>query len=113
MLDRAQLYALHEELPLEPEGPFEFAVDVERLGIDMALLEPVVASGPLCFLDFEATGLDPKLDELIEAGAIRIEAGGTRARIFNTLIHTKQDLTPFIKRLTGITQRDVQSAPQL
>ena len=46
MLDRAQLYALHEELPLEPEGPFEFLVDVERLGIDMSLLEPVVASGP-------------------------------------------------------------------
>src|SRR6185369_15788537 len=114
MLDRSQLYALHEELPLEQaHGPFEFTVDVERLGIDMALLEPVVASGPLCFLDFEATGLDPKLDELIEAGAIRIETGGQRARIFNTLIHTGQELSPFIKRLTGITQRDVQTAPPL
>ena len=113
MLDRTQLYVLHEELPLEPEGPFEFTVDVESLGIDPLLLEPVVASGPLCFLDFEATGLDPKLDELIEAGAIRIEAGGTRARVFHTLIHTRQELTPFIKRLTGITQKDVDTAPHL
>jgi ATP-dependent DNA helicase DinG len=109
----AQLSAQQEDLALEPVGPFEFTIDLEGLGIDADLAHAIVASGPLCFLDFEATGLDPKVDELIEAGAIRIEAGSTRARVFNTLIHTGQELTPFIKRLTGITQRDVVGAPRL
>ncbi|HEY2775755.1 MAG TPA: helicase C-terminal domain-containing protein [Candidatus Binatia bacterium] len=113
MLSPAGLAALQEDLHLEPDGRFEFTVNLESLGIDRARIEPVVAAGPLCFLDFEATGLDPKLDELIEAGAIRIDAGAPKARIFNTLIHTGQELTPFIKRLTGITQRDVVTAPPL
>ncbi|MFN2375100.1 MAG: helicase C-terminal domain-containing protein, partial [Candidatus Binatia bacterium] len=46
-------------------------------------------------------------------GALVLEAGARRARVFNTLIHTSQELTPFIKRLTGIAQRDVGSAPPL
>ncbi|MFN2375915.1 MAG: hypothetical protein ABR538_05215, partial [Candidatus Binatia bacterium] len=65
----APLSAHQEDLPLEPAGPFEFTVDLADLGIDLALVEPLVAAGPLCFLDFEATGLDPRVDELIEAGA--------------------------------------------
>jgi len=109
----AQLSAHQEDLPLQPDGRFEFTVDLAELGIDRALVEPMVAAGPLCFLDFEATGLDPRIDELIEAGAIVVEAGATRARVFNTLIHTGHELTPFIKRLTGITQRDVAGAPEL
>jgi ATP-dependent DNA helicase DinG len=109
----AALSALHEALPLEPAGPFEFTIDLADLGLDPALCDAIVRTGPLCFLDFEATGLDPRADELIEAGAILLEAGNTRARVFHTLIHTGQELTPFIKRLTGITQGEVQSAPPL
>lgn len=109
----ASLAALQEDLPLQNTGPYEFTVDLAELGLDRALLDPVVASGPLCFLDFEATGLDPRSDELIEAGAILLEEGSERARVFNTLIHTGQELTPFIKRLTGITQNDVTGAPAL
>lgn len=103
--------AHQEDLPLQPAERFEFTIDLAELGVDAALLDPMLARGPLCFLDFEATGLDPKMDELIEAGAILLEEGATRARVFNTLIHTAQELTPFIKRLTGITQRDVATAP--
>lgn len=109
----ASLSAHHDELPLRSEGGFEFSVDLAEIGLDPALCDTIVAAGPLCFLDFEATGLDPKVDELIEAGAIRLEAGSTRARVFNTMIHTAQELSPFIKRLTGITQRDVQAAPPM
>jgi ATP-dependent DNA helicase DinG len=109
----ASISAHHEALPLQANGPFEFTVELEELGLERALVEPLVGIGPLCFLDFEATGLDPKVDELIEAGAILVEAGAERVRVFNSLIHTGQELTPFIKRLTGITQRDVAGAPPL
>jgi ATP-dependent DNA helicase DinG len=109
----ASLSAHHEALPLKAQGPYEFTIELEELGLERALVEPLVGIGPLCFLDFEATGLDPKVDELIEAGAILVEAGAERVRVFNSLIHTGQELTPFIKRLTGITQRDVAGAPPL
>ena len=107
----AGLAALHEELPLEPSAPFEFTVDIEELGLDADIVAAIAARGPICFLDFEATGLDPGSDELIEAGAILLEAGSSTARVFNTLIHTGQELSPFIKRLTGIPQASVASAP--
>lgn len=114
MRDASGAAALQEQLPLQPaDAPFEFTIDLDEIGIARALLEPVVASGPLCFLDFEATGLDPRVDELIEAGAILVEPGAARARVFNTLIHTSQELTPFIKRLTGIAQADVAKAPPM
>ncbi|HYC55162.1 MAG TPA: 3'-5' exonuclease, partial [Candidatus Binatia bacterium] len=107
----AGLAALQEDLPLQPSSRFEFTIDVASLGLDPDLVEAVASQGPLCFLDFEATGLDPATDELIEAGAILIEPGQRHARVFNSLVHTTHDLTPFIKRLTGISQEDVAGAP--
>jgi len=107
----AGLAALQEDLPLQPSSRFEFTVDVASLGLDPGLVEAVASQGALCFLDFEATGLDPATDELIEAGAILIEPGQRHARVFNSLVHTTHDLTPFIKRLTGISQEDVNGAP--
>lgn len=113
MASLAGLADLQEALPLEPSGPFEFRIDVERLGLDPELVDSVAAAGPLCFLDFEATGLDPATDDLIDAGAIIVEPGCRGARVFNSLIATTQELTPFIKRLTGISQKDVATAPPL
>ena len=100
-----------ENLNLKSHGPFVSTVDVEELGIDPALLDRLVAAGPLCFLDFEATGLDPKEDTLIEAGAVIVREGQREAEIFNTFIHTDRVLSAFIRRLTGITQDDVAGAP--
>lgn len=104
---------LQEELPICSTGPFEATLSVDGLGLDAELVERLVAAGPLCFLDFEATGLDPKNDALIEAGAGRIEQGSSDIRIFNTHIHTDIELSPFIQRLTGITQADLAKAPPL
>ncbi len=104
---------LQEDLALVPSGAFEFEVAVEDLGISLATTELLAATGPLVVLDFEATGLEPGVDELIEAGAVRIEAGASSARIFNTTIHTRIPLTPFIRRLTGLCQADVSEAPPI
>lgn len=106
-------FALQEDLPLEPHTRFVSTIDVSALGIDPELVEILVASGPLCFLDFEATGLDTTGDDLIDVGAVWIEAGTSQARIFNTLIHTAQELSPFIQRLTGISQEQVVDAPTI
>ena len=100
-----------ENLNLKSHSRFVSSVDVEELGIDSALLDRLVATGPLCFLDFEATGLDPREEALIEAGAVIVREGQREAEIFNTFIHTDRVLSAFIRRLTGITQDDVAEAP--
>ena len=102
-----------ENLTLKSESRFVSMVDVGELGVSAAMLERLVAAGPLCFLDFEATGLDPIDDALIEAGAIIVHAGSGEARIFNTFVQTDIVLSPFIRRLTGISQGEVASAPEL
>lgn len=107
------LTALQEELSLEPTGQFEFRIDLASLGLDPDLTHSLVARGPLCFLDFEATGLDPATDQLIEAGAVVVEPGESFVRVFNSFVRTTHELSPFIKRLTGISQKDVAGAPPL
>ncbi len=104
---------LQEDLPLEPSGLFEFSAAVASLGVESDLLDALLDKGPLCFLDFEATGLEPGTDELIEVGAVLVERGNGDASVFNTLVHTDQELTPFIRRLTGISQTQVETAPHV
>jgi len=99
--------------PCTPTGPYEATLSVADLGLDAALVERLAMAGPLCFLDFEATGLDHRSDALIEAGAGRIEPGSSDIRIFNSYIHTDIVLSPFIQRLTGISQDDLSAAPPL
>jgi len=106
-----RLASFHEDVPMRPAGDFVAVADVESLGVDPDMLERLLVDGPLCFLDFEATGLDPTDDALIEAGAVLVRPGSREAAIFNTFIHTDLVLSPFIKRLTGIAQEDLESAP--
>ena len=105
--------SLQEDLNLNSDGRFTSTIAVEDLGLDPSILDMLTEAGPLCFLDFEATGLEPESDDLIEAGAVRIEHGEPLAHIFNTHIHTELHLSPFIQRLTGISPSDIKSAPSL
>jgi len=105
------LAALQESLPLTATGQFEAVTIAEALGLDPVLLALLVRTGPLCFLDFEATGLDVESDALIEAGAALVRPDSDQVEIFNSFIRTDIPLSPFIKRLTGISQEDVSNAP--
>lgn len=63
-------------------------------------------------LDLETTGLDPESDRVIEVGAIRIGDDAEESE-FSTLVNPGRELSPFIERLTGISSREVASAPTL
>ena len=106
-------FAFHESLSLEPAGPYVATTAAERVGVDPELLDCLTTAGPLCFLDFEATGLDTTTEAPIEVGAVTIEPGTRELRIFNTFIRTELALSPFIQRLTGISQADIDQAPAL
>ncbi|MDK6233502.1 type I-E CRISPR-associated endoribonuclease Cas2e [Aerococcus sanguinicola] len=55
-------------------------------------------------LDTETTGLDPKKDQMIEIGALKIE--GAEENVFHSLIANKK-IPEQIQKLTGISQKDL------
>ncbi|MEI2768369.1 MAG: exonuclease domain-containing protein [Nitrosomonas sp.] len=61
-------------------------------------------------LDLETTGATPTQDRITEIGLIRYENGIEVGR-WTTLINPEVSISPFIQRLTGITQSMVKNAP--
>ena len=61
-------------------------------------------------LDLETTGATPTSDRITEIGLIRYENGIEIGR-WNALINPETSISPFIQRLTGITQEMVRNAP--
>ena len=63
-------------------------------------------------LDLETTGLDPRVDEIIEIGAVRVR-GDRITDKFETLVRPEGDISEFITGLTGIDNDMVSSAPPI
>ena len=66
-----------------------------------------------CFvvLDLETTGLDPARDEIIEIGAVKYD-GVREVDTLSSLIHPGRAIPLSITELTGISDRDVATAPR-
>ncbi|MBI5563574.1 MAG: DEAD/DEAH box helicase [Chloroflexi bacterium] len=63
-------------------------------------------------LDLETTGLDPARDAIIEIGAVKFR-GDEVLDTFSTFVNPGRAIPPKITDLTGITDRDVNSAPSI
>lgn len=63
-------------------------------------------------LDLETTGLNPKLDKIIEIGAVKVDNGVIIDR-FSTYVNPGVVLNEHTISLTGITQDIVNSAPSI
>lgn len=63
-------------------------------------------------VDLETTGMRAGEDHIIEIGAIRVRGGIEEGR-FSALIDPGMPLPPVITSLTGITDADLEGAPQL
>lgn len=66
--------------------------------------------GPVAIVDVETTGGSPGQNRLIEIGIIRIENGQEVSR-FQSLVNPHQSVPPFVQNLTGISDRDLETAP--
>lgn len=66
----------------------------------------------LVALDLETTGLEADRDAIIEIGAIKFKGDRIEAE-FSTLVNPNRKLTPFITKLTGITDAMLVNAPKL
>lgn len=63
-------------------------------------------------LDLETTGLNPKVDKIIEIGAIQVENGNI-IRSYETLVNPGCKLPEKVVELTGITDEKLKDAPYL
>lgn len=61
-------------------------------------------------IDLETTGLNPRLDKIIEIGAVRV-VGGIPQDTFSTFINPGRKLEERITDLTGIRQEQLEGAP--
>ncbi len=76
----------------------------------MERLADHLAGRNLAIVDVETTGTHPGYSRIIEIGILRIE-NGKCVETFTTCINPEQEVLPWISRLTGITQEEVDRAP--
>lgn len=65
-----------------------------------------------CVIDIETTGLSPAESEIIEIAAVKYR-NSVKCDVFTTLVHPQSKITPFITRLTGISDSMVKDAPDI
>lgn len=63
-------------------------------------------------IDLETTGLNPKLDKIIEIGAVKVIHGKVR-ETFHSYVNPCRKLEERIVELTGIRQEQVDEAPDI
>lgn len=65
--------------------------------------------GTLHFLDLETTGTNPVMDRITEIGIVTLKDG--QLSRWSTLVNPETGISPFIQKLTGITDAMVRDAP--
>lgn len=65
---------------------------------------------PIAFVDLETTGTNTELDSITEVGIVILHTNGD-IQEWSTLVRPKQLITPFVEKLTGITNQMVAEAP--
>lgn len=60
-------------------------------------------------VDIETTGFNPKIDEIIEIGAVKV-CDNKITSIFQSLVHPRNPINTYITKLTGITNDMVVEA---
>ncbi|WGS64167.1 PolC-type DNA polymerase III [Marinitoga aeolica] len=62
--------------------------------------------------DFETTGFDPNVEEIIEIGAVKIENGEIK-EVFHKMIKPNKNVPQKIQEITGITNEMLENSPSI
>jgi predicted DnaQ family exonuclease/DinG family helicase len=73
-------------------------------------IPPAFVTPDFVALDLETTGLNPKADRIIEAAAVRFRAGEAAGE-YATFVNPGMPIPEAVRRLTGISDADVATAP--
>jgi DNA polymerase-3 subunit epsilon len=65
---------------------------------------------PLCAVDLETTGTDPRADRVVEVGVVRVEPGG-RVRALEQLVNPLCPIPPPATAVHGLADPDVAGSP--
>jgi len=68
--------------------------------------------GTFVVFDIETTGLDPKLEKIVEIGAVKIK-NGIFTETFSSLINPQRPIPPEATAVHGITNEDVKEKPTI
>jgi len=66
----------------------------------------------MIILDLETTGFNPRTDSIIEVGLIKIDNKYQELGHFDSLIRPLSPIPSLVERLTGITNKMIESAPR-
>lgn len=91
--------------------PYFTAVQKDLFGLSEIRIPPYLSDKTFCVFDTETTGLEPRLDKIIEIGAVLLEHGKI-TQTFQSFINPHRGLTPKIRQLTNITEADLINAPE-
>ena len=61
--------------------------------------------------DLETTGLEPEKDNIIEIGAVKFR-GEETLETFHTLLNPHMPVPYYVKKLTGISPKELEDAPE-
>jgi DNA polymerase III epsilon subunit family exonuclease len=75
-----------------------------------AILNQPLRGATFAVVDLETTGSVIGVDEIIEIGVVLVR-GGKIARRFETLVWSDRTIPPWVARLTGIDNDDLEGAP--
>ncbi|MCK5146938.1 DEAD/DEAH box helicase family protein [bacterium] len=81
------------------------------MNIHLPSAGPLEADLVIAF-DFETTGLNPRRDEIIEAGVVRLKAG-IPVHTFSQLYNPTIPVPDIVTQLTGLSDKDLQGQPAL
>ena len=62
-------------------------------------------------IDLETTGLSQEKDKIIEIGAVKYNQSGIKLAEFETYANPGINISTFVEKLTGISNKDVNEAP--
>lgn len=69
--------------------------------------------GKYVVFDLETTGLSPSKNEIIEIGALLVDEDGRIINTYSKLVKPVKDISPFITKLTGISNEMVKDADSI
>lgn len=74
--------------------------------------DPVLIREDMIVFDFETTGLSPrKGSQIVEIGAVKINANGSSRDVFETFVKPTVRIDPGASKVNGITDEMVENAP--
>jgi ATP-dependent DNA helicase DinG len=89
--------------------------DPASIGLAREVLERwLQAIGPVAFVDLETTGLpESRSAEILEIGIVLLEPGTPDVGVARSFVRPARPIPPLVRRLTGIGDEEVRSAPAL